>query len=90
VLLATEFSATVQELAHCCFTESNLLAVIALPDQDGLDDVCRRASAAEIDCGVVDEPDLGGERTAVAFVSSIAVRRLSSNLPLAFRGTAMT
>ncbi len=66
------------------FRDSNFLVVVSVPDEDALGDLAIRA------CGigpftVVEEPDLGGERTALALGPGEAASRLCANLPLALK-----
>jgi hypothetical protein len=68
------------------FEGSNTLALLAVPDERALKALVSRAFDRGLKMGVFEEPDLGGQVTAVALEPSSEARRLCRSLPLALGG----
>ncbi|WP_428847179.1 hypothetical protein [Nocardia arthritidis] len=79
---AFDFAIAYPDLIVGWHVTSNVLVVLAAPDELALGWLCADAAAAGHRLVRVHEPDLGGALTAAAFEP--AARRLVAHLPLAF------
>lgn len=64
---------------------SNYLVIVSVPNEDALLALTDRADDLKIKFGLIREPDLDNQATAIAFHPSESARRLCSSLPLALK-----
>lgn len=87
---AFEFQDDFPEETRDWYYSSNYLVIVAVPDEDALHDLRRRAAARGIRYAYVREPDLGNQHTAITLGPGPAAKKLCANLPSALREPAMT
>ena len=75
---------------HDWFRDSQVLVVVAVPDEEALHHLAAQAKSRGISHAIWREPDLGHEATAVVLSPTHASRRLCANLPLAGRELVTT
>lgn len=68
------------------FEQSNTLALLIVPDEQGLCRLLRRAADRGIRTAIFREPDIADQLTAIALEPSPEVRRLCRGLSLALKG----
>lgn len=70
--------------------DSNYLVVVAVPDEASLRRLSYAAEALGIEHLLVEEPDYGGQATALALAPVEFSRRICSQFPLALKEKVMT
>lgn len=80
------FVAEHPEVERVWFEESNTISVVHAADEEALLDVRARAGAKGIPASLFEEPDLGGEATALTLAPSLDSVRLCRKLRAAFSG----
>lgn len=76
---AREFRAQFPVLEECWHSSSNTVVLVTVEDRLGLSMIAARATDKDVCFASFYEPDLGGERTAIAFVAENG--NLVRNLP---------
>ena len=79
---AFQFASQHPSITGTWLRDSQYVVIISVPDEVGLIGLASRALAAGIQVSTWAEPDMGGQKTAVALEPGLIARRLCANYSL--------